>query len=146
MKKKACEKKSVKNRPVVDRDKIISIEPAMRKLKKIHHDMKTAEQDRTEDYLKDKINQEENEGSLRPKKRIIEGVPGEVIKHPSIEKEKYRGLQDRLDHITKDISRVERRAKVAHLVAFITVLENTIVSLKKVMIKFAEDYEKDDSA
>ena len=60
MKKGACEKKSVKKGPVVDRNKVISKEPAMTKLKKLHHDMTADEQDRTEDYLKQRISQEEN--------------------------------------------------------------------------------------
>lgn len=65
-----------------------------------------------------------------------------IIQYPSIERKRYRDLQNELDQLNNDIARAERSAKVAHLIAFITVLENTIISLKKVVVKFAEDYEK----
>ena len=65
-----------------------------------------------------------------------------IIQYPDIERKRYRDLQKNLDQINNDIARSERSAKITHLVAFITVLENTIITLKKVIVKFAEDYEK----
>ena len=51
-------KKSVKNRPVVDRD--ISREPAMKRLKELFEDMTKEEQDRSRGYLRHKVSEEEN--------------------------------------------------------------------------------------
>lgn len=69
-------------------------------------------------------------------------MPDNIIQYPTITKKRYRDLQNKLDNVNDDIDRAERSAKVAHLIAFITVLENTIISLKKVVLKFAEDYEE----
>lgn len=51
-------KKSVKNRPVVDRD--ISREPAMKRLKELFEDMAREEKDRAVGYLRQKSSEDEN--------------------------------------------------------------------------------------
>jgi hypothetical protein len=51
MRKRACERAPVKNRAVVDRDRDISKDPAMRKLKKLYKAMTPEEQLRTTSYL-----------------------------------------------------------------------------------------------
>lgn len=60
MKKRACEKESVKEGTVVDRTGDISQEPAMLRLAELYEDMTQAEQDRAGEYLKQKTSQEEN--------------------------------------------------------------------------------------
>lgn len=50
--------KSVKDRPVVDRD--ISREPAMKRLKELFEDMTEKEQERAGGYLRQKRSEDEN--------------------------------------------------------------------------------------